>query len=217
MRERLEWSDIDLLRALLVFLETQSWMKRNVTGDESDSDPSLAELTAAIEEISTQFRDPLEAAGVQVSSLHDEIEDAVEYARNYLSVESTHYRKVWYNLHIFTSASSWSNLLLLCELVFSLPFSNGRAEQIFSSLKIIKTANRISLAVSTLDDLFEIFVEGPPLDCFSANAAVDLWWTVAVQPEGSVRALESITGQENPVLQCPPSPIQSQRRKHIWP
>lgn len=27
MRELLEWSDRDLLRALLVFLETQSWMK----------------------------------------------------------------------------------------------------------------------------------------------------------------------------------------------
>ena len=49
MRERLEWSDTDLPRALLVFLETQSWMKRNVTGDESDSDLSLAELKAAIE------------------------------------------------------------------------------------------------------------------------------------------------------------------------
>ena len=173
-RERLEWSDTDLLRALLVFLETQSWMKRNVTGDESDSDPSLAELKAVIELISTQFRDPLEAAAVNVSSLHDEIEDAVEYARSY---QSTHYRKVWYNLHICPGASSWPNLLLLCELVFSLPFSNGSVVQIFSSLKIIKTANRTSLTVSTLDDLLEIFVEGPPLDCFSADAAVDLWWS----------------------------------------
>ena len=36
MRERLEWSDTNLLRALLVFLETQSWMKRNVSGEEGD-------------------------------------------------------------------------------------------------------------------------------------------------------------------------------------
>ena len=47
----------------------------------------------------------------------------------------------------------------------------------FSSLKIIKTSNRTSLSVSTLDDLLEIFGEGPPLDCFSADAAVDLWWS----------------------------------------
>ena len=134
-------------------------------------------LKAAIELISSQFRDPLEATGVNVSSLQDEIEDVVEYARNYLSLESNHYRKVWYNVHVCPGASSWPNLLLLCELAFSLRFSNGRVEQIFSSLKIIKTTNRNSLSVSTLDDLLEIFVEGPPLDCFSADSAVDLWWS----------------------------------------
>ena len=85
----------------------------------------MTELKAAVELISTQFRAPLEAAGVDVSSLQDEIEDAVEYAQNYLNLESSHYRKVWYNLHICPAASSWLNLLLLCELVFSLPFSNG--------------------------------------------------------------------------------------------
>lgn len=108
-----------------MFLETQSWMKRNNIGDEHESDPSLTELKAAIELISSRFRDPLEASGVIVSSLQDEIEDAVEYAGQYLSLESIHYRKVWYNLHICPSASSWPNLLLVCELVFSLPFSNG--------------------------------------------------------------------------------------------
>ena len=78
-----------------------------------------------------------------------------------------------YNLHVCPAASSWPNLLLLCELVFSLPSSNGRVEQIFSSLKVIKTMNKKSLSVNTL----EIFVEGPPLDCFSADSAVDLWWS----------------------------------------
>ena len=71
---------IYVLRALLVFLETQSWRKRNVRGDESDRDPALAELKGAIELISSQFRNPLEATGVNVSSLQNEIEDAIEYA-----------------------------------------------------------------------------------------------------------------------------------------
>ena len=71
MHERLEWSDTNLLSALLVFLETQSWMKRNVSGDESDRDSSLEEIKAAIEQISSQFRVPLEATGVSVSSLQD--------------------------------------------------------------------------------------------------------------------------------------------------
>ena len=57
-------------RVLLVFLETQRWIKRNVSGDESDEsdesdvDSSLEELKAAIELISSQFRDPFEATGV---------------------------------------------------------------------------------------------------------------------------------------------------------
>ena len=46
-------------------------MKRNVSGDESDRDSSLEELKAAIEQISSQFRVPLEATGVSVSSLQD--------------------------------------------------------------------------------------------------------------------------------------------------
>ena len=104
---------------------------RNVSGDESDRDPALAELKAEIELILSQFRNPLKATGVNVSSLQDEIEDAVEYAQQYLSLESTPYRRVWHNLYICPSASFWPNLLLLCELVFSLPFSNGRVEQIF--------------------------------------------------------------------------------------
>ena len=29
LRSRLEWSDLSLLRSLLVFVETQSWMKRS--------------------------------------------------------------------------------------------------------------------------------------------------------------------------------------------
>ena len=132
MRERLEWSDTELLRALLVFVETQSWMKRIASGD-SDTDLSLAELKAAIELISTQFRAPLEAAGVDLSTLQDEIEDAVEYARNYLSLESSNYRNVWYNLHICPAASSWPNLLLLCKLVFSLPFPMAEWNNIFFS------------------------------------------------------------------------------------
>ena len=145
-------------------------------GNDSDPDPSLIEIKNALEYIVSLFRDPLEARGANVSVLQDEIEDAVEYARRYLGLQSTNYRKVWYNLHVCPDSTHWPNVLLLCGLAFSLPFSNGRVEQIFSSLKLLKTTNRTSLGASTLDDLLEIFVEGPPLDCFSADQAVELWW-----------------------------------------
>ena len=60
-------------------------MKRN-SSDEGDCDPSLTELKAAIELITSLFREPLEATGVALSSLQDEIEDAVDYARKYLAL-----------------------------------------------------------------------------------------------------------------------------------
>ena len=109
-------------------------------------------------------------------TLQDEIEDAVDYARSYLSLESTKYRKVWYLLHVCPDAAKWPSVLVLCELVFSLPFSNGKVEQIFSSLKLLKTANRTTLRTSTLDDLLEINIEGPPMSDFSPTHAIDLWW-----------------------------------------
>ena len=46
------------------------------------------------------------------------------------------------------------------ELCFSLPFSNERVEQIFSSLKVVKTNKRTKLATESLNDLLEIYVEG---------------------------------------------------------
>jgi len=69
-------------------------------------------------------------------------------------------------------ATGWANVLLLCKLIFSLPFSNSWVEQIFSSLKYLKSTKRNSLQIS---DVLEIHIEGPKLDEFSANSAIDLW------------------------------------------
>jgi len=173
IQQRLEWSDLHLLRALIVFLESQSWVKREPT--DHGQDASLEEVKDALELLSSHFRDPLEAASVMIPSLQDEMEDVIIYARAYLSIESTDYRKVWYNLFICPNSSEWPNVLELCQLAFSLPFSNARVEQIFSSLKYLKTVKRNSLNISTLDDLIEIYVEGPSLDNFCADHAIDLW------------------------------------------
>ena len=86
------------------------------------------------------------------------------------------YRKIWYKLHICPNANTWPNVLLLCELGFSLPFSNGHVERIFSSLKLIRD-RRIRLQRSTLGYLLEIKTQGPSLKNFSPQQAIDLWWT----------------------------------------
>ena len=58
MRERLEWTDVKLLRAILVFRDTCSWAAR---GEMADDD--MAEIRAAVEHIITVFREPRRQKG----------------------------------------------------------------------------------------------------------------------------------------------------------
>lgn len=143
MKDRLEWSDMKLLRSILLFIDTQRWQmksSRTYTGmsdsyDSEEDDPDG--IKSALESITSAFRNPLEGEGVNLSSLYDEIEEVVDHAKRYLSVC---YQKVWYKLHTCTSpdSSKWLNILIY-RLLLSLPFSSGRVKRIFSTLKVIKT------------------------------------------------------------------------------
>ena len=120
IKQRLEWLDVRLLRALIAFLDTQSCIKRQFTvGDNWEEDTSLEQVNGAIELLSSNFRNPLEATGVDIPSLHDEMKDVVIFAWEYLSIETTDYRKEWYNLFIYPNSSDWPNILLLCKLAFT--------------------------------------------------------------------------------------------------
>ena len=165
------------MRAILAFLDTQSWLKRNDSSSEDpECDVGMIEIRAALDLIVSTFRAPLESKGVSLEMIQDELEEVVDYARTYLPIGTESYRRVWYKLHICPDSSKWPNLLFVCELTFSLPFTTSRVEQTFSMLKIVKTKRRTSIHTSTLSDLLEINVEGPPLSSFNSDAAVDLWW-----------------------------------------
>ena len=109
-------------------------------------------------------------------SIQDEIEEVIEFSRRCLSISTSNYRIIWFKLHTCSDSDKCPNLLILSELIFSLPFSNSHVEQIFSSLEIIKTKRRTNLFTSTLQDLLEIFVKGPPVTTFDSGPAVELWW-----------------------------------------
>jgi len=191
LRGRLEWSDIGLLRAILQLLDTQNWMPRHghgsskqkeVTASDNDEDhlldedECLDEIKSSIDKIAEFFRVPLEAKGIDLCFILDEVEEAVQYSRKYLNIEKETYQKVWYRLHTSPDSASWPNLLHICNLLFSLPFSTAKVERTFSILKAIKTEKRTSLNSNTLEDLLEIKTEGPPLGSFSPDTSVDLWW-----------------------------------------
>ena len=103
------------------------------------------------------------------------MEEALDFCRKYLNCQVEDY-KVWYILNSTHDARKWPNVLLLSELLFSLPFTNSKIERAFSTLKLVKSDRRTSLQTSTLDDLMEINVERPTLENFSADHAGDLWW-----------------------------------------
>jgi hypothetical protein len=118
----------------------------------------MAGIREAVEHIITVFREPLEAKGACLSSLDDELEEAVHFCRTYLDSQLEDYRKVWFKLHSTHDSRKWPTVLLISELLFSLPFTNSKVERMFSSLKVIKTDRRSSLQITTLDDLMEINV-----------------------------------------------------------
>lgn len=158
------------MRSIIILIDTQSWQ-------ESDSDNRLSEIKSALVTITENFRAPLEAKGTDLTSIIDEIEDIVEYARSYLRIGCEKYSKIWYQLYSAPDSTKWPNILLVCELLLSLPFSTAKVERLFSTLKIIKNEKRTNLSCSTLNDLLEVNTEGPTVDSFSADAAVDLWWS----------------------------------------
>ena len=174
MLNRLDWLDPHLLNAILTILDTQHWQETAST--------NLDELNVAIDLITAHFRLPLQSKGVCFAALRDELEAVVLYARKFLGIDKEKYHKVWYKLHVSPDAAAWKNVLLISELLFSLPFSNGRVEGIFSTLKVIKTDARTSLKNQTLNDLMEIKVEGPSLGQFNPDHAIDLWYKDTCTP-----------------------------------
>ena len=147
IKHRLAWSDTKLLRLILVFLDTRSWTAPRVSIDSAGlGSDDKAEIREAMEYTVTIFREPLEAKGACIFSLQDEIDEIVDFYRKYLESQGEDYRKVWYKLCTAHDARKWPNVMLVSELLFSLPFTNSIVERAFSAMKIVKTNRRTSLS-----------------------------------------------------------------------
>ena len=122
----------------------------------SSADDHLSELKSSFLSITAFFHAPLEAKGADLSPILDEIEDIFDYARTYLRIASESYSRIWYQLRSSPDSVKWPNVMMVSELLLSLPFSMAKVEQLFSTLKAIKTEKRTSLSFSTLNDLLEV-------------------------------------------------------------
>ena len=133
LRIRLEWSDTALLRAILLFLDTQNWKFRYslASGSEasSDDDESLAEIKSSVEAIAEHFRAPLEAKGVEICFVLGEIRRSFcAVFQKILNIQSDTYKKV-----ALAQATHCTSSGLICSTyasyylvyLFQLPKSKG--------------------------------------------------------------------------------------------
>ncbi len=165
-RTRLMWSDIEFLRDIIFVLASQGWQKA------LDEKHDLK----AVDRLAVHFAVPLEASGVTVQEIHSEFEEILNYAVQYISLATLEYRAVWWRVFHAPNASEWHNALLLIELLFSLPASNGKVEQAFSQLNIIKSDKRTQLSNESLNDLMTISTSGQTIEDFNPDPAIELWW-----------------------------------------
>ena len=198
MKDWLTWPDTKLMDAILSFLDTRCWATVRVgttvnnaatisdngetaARSKQDYDKRVTEIKAAVAYIVAIFREPLEAKGADLCSINDELEEMFSFCTTYVDVLAEDYKKIWYKLFTAHDAHKWCNVLLISELLFSLPFANSKVEQALSTLNLIVTEHHSIPGSTVLDDLMEINVEGVPINCFSADHAVQLWWANCAQ------------------------------------
>jgi hypothetical protein len=197
LRERLKFQDIDLLTVAITILATNGW--------ERSESPSFA--YEALDLVCQRFKTPLERASVDLAKVQEEWDDMVSYAKQYLNLVQDDYKVIWWKLFNAVDSKDWSNILIIIELLFCLPLSNGRLERLFSQLKLIKTQKRANLQEVTLENLLRIHVEGPPVSEWDPSVAVDLWYREKVrrvnQPEQR-KSHTSVTAEEEEESACIP-------------
>ena len=201
LKDWLTWPDTKLLDAILSFLDTRCWatVRMGTSGtignnaattnhneeaaarSKQDYDKRITEIKAAVAYIVAIFREPLEAKGADLCSINDELEEMFSFCTTYVDVLAEDYKKIWYKLFTAHDAHKWCNVLLISELLFSLPFANSKVEQALSTLNLTIAEHQSVLGSTVLDDLMEIKVEGVPTECFAADHAVQLWWTNCAQ------------------------------------
>ena len=167
IKSHLQWSDLQLIRGIIWMLATQGWEK--IIAEE--------ESLEAINRLVDRFTIPLLGASADLEAISGEFKEMVHYAIQYISLATLDYRSVWWRLFHAPTSSEWSNVLLLVELHFSLPSSNGKVERVFSQLNNIKTNKRTRLGNETVNDLLGLTTEQIPLSKFSPDSSIDLWWS----------------------------------------
>jgi hypothetical protein len=163
---RLSWSDMQLMRDIIIMLSSHGWEKLVLEDDD----------LSVIERLTERFLIPLQSANVNIKEIKSEYAAMIEYATEFIAISSLDYHSVWWRLFHASNSASWSNVLKLAEILFSLPVSNGKLERVFSTASSIKVEKRSRLSNRSLDDLLLLNTPKVPISSFNPDPSIDLWW-----------------------------------------
>ena len=167
IKTRLSWNDdLGVMRDVIFFLASHGWEKHLQEG--SNLDP--------VERLVTRFAEPLSRAGADASAIPGEFLAMIEYAVQFISLSSANYHSVWWKLFHAPDSGDWPNALLLAELLFSLPASNGKLERMFSLMGVIKSDKRTRLTNASLNDLLMLKASQSCTSQSHAQRGINLWW-----------------------------------------
>ena len=116
---RLSWSDMQLMRDIIIMLSSHGWEKLVLEDDD----------LSVIERLTERFLIPLQSANVNIKEIKSEYAAMIEYATEFIAISSLDYHSVWWRLFHASNSASWSNVLKLalctehCILHILLPSS----------------------------------------------------------------------------------------------
>ena len=135
IKSRLSRSDLQLMRDIIFTLSTQGW--ENALEEEDN----LETVDSLVENLQYHLK-----VQVLTAEIHAEFGELMQYAAQYFSLSTKDCRLVWWRLFHAFDASEWGNALLLVQLIFSLPASNGKLERFFSTANVIKVDKQATLS-----------------------------------------------------------------------
>lgn len=174
MQTRMEASENKYVSMASTILNCEGWERMNEVGEED-----LEFADDCVANLFEQFKEPLVKAGMNgsLSSLLEQWHGLVRYTKRYLDPSKSYYLRVWRRIYDSSRCGGWAMILLLVELLFSIPISNAKVERLFSLMNHVKTDSRAALSENTLNNLIRIRMEGPSFEQYDPTAAIDLWAT----------------------------------------
>ena len=164
-----------ILQHIVSLLDTSTWL------DHQNSIGSFG--GEMIVELMTHFEDLLKNGKCDLTKVPEEWNALKAYMLPIISNnKSCGYLDIWKK--VFNNdeiKSDCSNVLHIFELLLITPFTNAIVERMFSRMARVKTDWRNRLGRDTLDSLLRISEEGPELDKFDPNPAINLWFDSKVR------------------------------------